>query len=222
MSARKPIDRPRPLPRGRHGLAPERVANHQRARMLGAVMTAVARNGYAHTSVADVLKEARVSRVTFYRQFGDREDCFLQAFDAAVEHLAREVEAAVERAGSWPQGLRAGIQAFLELACAHDAWAQAALCDIVAVGPAGRERYDRAVERFLPLLDEGRERSAAARGLQSSAPIALCGGVLATVRHYLATGQRDQLPGLLPDLVTLVLTPYLGARASARVARRAD
>src|SRR3954470_22993998 len=75
------------LPRGRHRLTREEVQTSQRERMLLSMAEAASVKGYAKTTVADVIKRARVSRETFYEHFSDKEDCFLAAYDEAVNHV---------------------------------------------------------------------------------------------------------------------------------------
>jgi AcrR family transcriptional regulator len=70
-----------PLPRGRHGLSREAVEGSQRTRLLRAMVDVMADKGYAGTSVADILRRARVSRETFYELFSSKEDCFMSAFE---------------------------------------------------------------------------------------------------------------------------------------------
>ena len=72
-----------PLPRGRHSLSREEVAGSQRERLQRAMAEVMAEKGYALTSVADVLRRARVSRETFYELYSSKEDCFMSVFDAA-------------------------------------------------------------------------------------------------------------------------------------------
>ena len=102
----------RRLPRGPHQLAREEVLASQRARMLEAMAHAVADKGYAATTVADVVGGAGVSRKTFYEHFQDKEDCFLEAFDAGVQVLVHTVErATLEATGEWREHIRAGVRA---------------------------------------------------------------------------------------------------------------
>jgi hypothetical protein len=53
------------LPHGPHRLAAEEVIRNQRARMHGAMIEAVATNGYERTSVKQVVGLAGVSRRSF-------------------------------------------------------------------------------------------------------------------------------------------------------------
>ena len=76
-----------PLPRGRHGLSREQVEASQRLRLMRAMAEVMAEKGYARTSVADILRRARVSRETFYELFDSKEDCFMSAFEQAYAHI---------------------------------------------------------------------------------------------------------------------------------------
>src|ERR1017187_7090424 len=90
---------PSRLPRGQ-------VTEIQRGRMLAAAVEAVEEVGYAHMTVAQVIGRARVSRKTFYDVFADREDCFLAAFDQAIDSAGAVVKAAYEEEAGWRDGIR--------------------------------------------------------------------------------------------------------------------
>jgi AcrR family transcriptional regulator len=76
-----------PLPRGRHRLSREEVVASQRLRLVRAMAEVMAEKGYAKTSVADILRRARVSRETFYELFDSKQDCFMSAFEQAYAHI---------------------------------------------------------------------------------------------------------------------------------------
>ena len=61
------------------------ISRSQRERLLEATLRVVAAKGYAAATVADLTREAGVSRTTFYELFEDKEACFLAAYDEAVE-----------------------------------------------------------------------------------------------------------------------------------------
>ena len=88
-------------------------------RFFRAMASAISRSGYGEAAVADILHEAGMSRRTFYDLFENKEDCFLQAYDAAVRRVRMVVGAAYHNAGGWV-GLRGrvelGLGAFLDRA----------------------------------------------------------------------------------------------------------
>ena len=42
-------------------------------------------------TIAEIVQAARLSRRTFYEHFGDKEECFLAAFDRAVARIEATV-----------------------------------------------------------------------------------------------------------------------------------
>lgn len=94
-------------------LAPLPGDRSQRARLLEAMVRAVAEKGYEAATVADAVRLARVSRGTFYEQFASKEACLLAAYRAGYEVLERRIRAAVRRASDWREELRLGFRAYL-------------------------------------------------------------------------------------------------------------
>src|SRR5579864_1154119 len=86
----------------------------QRARLLEAMVRAVAEKGYEAATVADAVRLARVSRGTFYELFASKEACLLEAYRAGYEVLEERIRAAVRDAGDWREELRLGFRAYLE------------------------------------------------------------------------------------------------------------
>src|SRR5690242_15072 len=69
----------------------EQVAEHQKARLEGAMVEAVARHGYAGTTLRELVALAGVSKTTFYEHFESKEDCFLATLDAIIAETTRRV-----------------------------------------------------------------------------------------------------------------------------------
>src|ERR1700758_4135239 len=103
----------RRLPHGPSGMAREEVARNQRNRLCGAMIEAVARNGYERTTVAHVIALAGVSRRAFYELFANKEDCFLGTYDAVVaQHRRRVLQAWISERG-WENRLHASCSALI-------------------------------------------------------------------------------------------------------------
>ena len=149
------------LPRGRHRLSREEVEASQRARIMLALAEAMAEKGYAATSVADVLKRARVSRETFYEQHDSKLDCFLRTFDAAAAVLEASIAQAVgpTAAGAADRAtlLHRAVGSYLDVLEAEPAFARLFLVESYAAGPAAIERraavQARLVDALVGLLD---------------------------------------------------------------------
>ena len=141
------------LPRGRYAAPRAVVRETQRARMLEAMVEAVAEKGYARVAVADVIERAGVSRKTFYEQFANKEECFLAAYDAGVDRLLAAIDAApAELAPDWLAAARRAVEVYLEAMAAGPAFARAFLIEVLAAGPRALARRDAVQERFAAQL----------------------------------------------------------------------
>jgi AcrR family transcriptional regulator/DNA-binding MarR family transcriptional regulator len=192
------------------------VAEIQRNRMLAAAIDAVADVGYPRLTVAQVIARARVSRKTFYDAFADRDECFLAVFDGAVARAEREVRAAYEAAPSWRDGLRAGLARLLELM--DDERALARVCVVDALGAGERVQVRRAelLGRLAQTVDRVRPKRSNAREPSPLTAEGVVGGVFAVLYNRLADGGEEPLAPLLGALMSMIVLPYLGARAADR------
>ena len=91
-----------PLPRGQHRLPAATVSQSHRVRILRATAEVMMRNGYANTSVAQIVAEARISRAVFYEHFGGKQHALLEAQDAATEQLLDSCRSAFASDQPWP------------------------------------------------------------------------------------------------------------------------
>lgn len=98
------------LPPGPHRLGRAEVVRHQRMRIHGAMVEAVAASGYRATSVRQVITLAGVSRRSFYEQFANKQECLLATFDLiAGSTMRRAAEAYVASDGPLEIRMRAAL-----------------------------------------------------------------------------------------------------------------
>jgi AcrR family transcriptional regulator len=123
-----------------------------RGRLLDAMTAAVAENGYAATSVAEVINRARASRRTFYEHFADKEACYLAAYTLASNYIAGRVVEAMAGASTPADRLARLIRSYLEELAAYPLAARAFLVEIRAAG-APSQRHRRSIQdQFAELL----------------------------------------------------------------------
>jgi len=205
-------------PRGPHRLPREMIAGSQREWLLEAAMRVVAEKGYAAATVADLTREARVSRTTFYEQFADKEACFLAAYDSATEIAIKRITKAYEGQERWPEQVGAGLAALLETLAAEPALARLGLLGVSAAGPAAQRRYRLALGRLTPLFEEGRDFAPQGRQLPANTSRMAIGAVAGLIAEELRAGRAAELPGLLGEVLLAALSPYLGQEAATREA----
>ena len=203
------------LPRGRHNLAPEAVADSQRQRIMQGMVDVVAERGFADARIADVIETAGVSRKTYYELFEDKEACFLATYELwAGRMLAVTAEAfESEPDAPWPDRLRSGLGALLEFVADHPAAARCCIVEVMAAGPKALNRRDAAIRQFTDFLDLGRTESTVA--LPGITSLALAGGVNELLYSEILHGATAQLPSRLADLMYWLVQPYLGDERAA-------
>jgi len=209
------------LPPGRHGLPREFVTHNQRERLIAGIAEAVAEHGYSGTTIAHITRAAAVSRRTFYEHFSSKDECFVAAYDAVMVELRERVTAAFEENDDWPHAIKAGIGAMLGFLAAEPNLARLCMVEALVAGPAVVERYDAAIQSFVPYFQEGREgRSPEVLSrLSPTTEEALVGGMVSLISRRIIAGKAEELEELLPDLVEFTLTPYLGSAEAAKLAK---
>jgi AcrR family transcriptional regulator len=198
------------VPLGRHGLAPDVVAAHQRERLFKATVELVAKRGYRDTSVDHIIKAARVGYVAFYDLFAGKEECFLAAFDRIVEEATEQVAEAVAGEEEWPLQIAAALACLIDTIAADPKRARVALIEVQAVGPKGYARYEQVVDRAVPKLREGRALSDEAAQLSKTLEEAVLGGVLWIAQQQIVKGELEDPEALLAETIQISVSPYIG------------
>lgn len=123
-------------------MAPEAVAHSQRMRMYLGVLEAVAERGYAATTVGDIVARATVSRRTFYELFRGRDDCFAEAFEAAVGLVLSELDTSVQATprAEWRALIRTTLQTYLQVLADNGIYARALHIECLVAGPIVAEQ----------------------------------------------------------------------------------
>jgi len=209
------------LPPGRHGLPREFVTHNQRERLIAGIAEAIAENGYSGTTIAHITRAAAVSRRTFYEHFSSKDECFVAAYDTVMKELRERVSAAFEEEDDWAHAVRAGIEAMLQFLAAEPNLARLCMVEALVAGPAVVERYDAAIQSFVPYFQEGREGRPpeVLSRLSPTTEEALVGGMVSLISRRIIAGKTEELEDLLPDLVEFTLTPYLGSAEAADIAK---
>ncbi len=181
-----------------------------------------AAKGYEATTVTDVIEVAGVSRETFYEMFEDKEECFLEGYDAVMDVLVAHVSTAYEATSHepWPERVAAVLRALVELLSSEADIARMAMVEVTAAGDDARSRYRAALARFTPFLEEGRDYSNQTDELPPDTARFAIGGATSMIFDEVRAGRGPELERILPDLVFAVLMPYLGPEAAEDEMRR--
>jgi len=120
--------------------------------------------GYAGTSVAEVIRRAGVSRETFYQLFSAKQDCFSAALDIAIERLLAALATVGHPEGEPQERPRRLIGAYLDILADEPALARMFLVEVYAAGPDAIQRRSECQQRVVDALcDIVDDRSARGR-----------------------------------------------------------
>ena len=210
------------MPPGRHLIPSDFVSQNQRERMLLATAELVAERGYQKTTIELIAKTSRVALVTFYEHFSSKEDCFLAAFDETVA-AAREVFAELlDPEQPWQEQISSRLEIFLEMVVKEEPRAKLCIVEAQAAGAASLARYQAMLESVAPKLREGRDFNPRASRLPDGLEVAIAGGIAWLVHQRLIAGKADELKALLPEMLQVTLTPYVGEAEAGRAADAAQ
>jgi len=210
------------MPPGRHLVPRDFISQNQRERMLLATAELVAERGYQKTTIELIAKTARVALSTFYEQFSSKEECFLAAFDESVA-AAREVFGELlDTEQPWADQVASGMEIFLEMVVAEPARVRLCIVEAQAAGGEALARYQAMLESLAPKLREGREFNPRSSRLPDGLEVAIVGGLAWLVHQRLVADRIDGIKALLPEMLQVTLTPYIGEVEASRAAEAAQ
>jgi AcrR family transcriptional regulator len=215
------LDPSQPLPKGRHALAPEAVARHQRDRIVAAVAVVIAEHGYGGLNVGRIIAVARVSRSTFYLHFSDKSEAVIGAHAQIFARLRAQILQGCEEQSEWAEKVKAAVGAVLAFAAAEPAQAKLISASFFATDRSLEEHARVSLDEIAELLRAGRRLDPSAAPLPAMTEEAMVGAIAAVLARGLADSAAGSADGLGPQLSQLVLIPYLGRTAAAEGARLA-
>jgi AcrR family transcriptional regulator len=194
------------LPRGPHQMDPDEVAENQRRRMYGAMIEAVAANGYGRTSVKQVVTLAGVSRRAFYEQFANKQECFLATLELIASQAMGHIAAAYRSVeGTLEQRLGAALTTFAEVVRANPKGARLMLVDAPSAGPAGWERLTETLTVFEERLGASFEHAPDAAPLPEPVARAIVGGLRRATFVRLVEERTEEMPELVGSMLSWAL-----------------
>ncbi len=223
MAKQRPLsERLSTTPPGKQLTPSDFVIQNQRERMLLATADLVAERGYQKTTIELIAKSSRVALVTFYEHFASKEECFLAAFDENVAGAKEVFAELLDPEQAWQEQISTGLELFLEMVVKEPARAKLCIVEAQAAGTASLVRYQAMLESVAPKLREGREFNPRASRLPDGLEVAIAGGIAWLVHQRLIADDVEDLMALLPEMLQVTLTPYVGEVEAGRAADAAQ
>jgi AcrR family transcriptional regulator len=192
-----------------------------RARIFEAMATVVGERGYAGATISDVVKKASISRRTFYEQFQDKEDCFVETYRTGCENGIAEIDATLRalEQPDWRTRLWVSLETYLLILSAEPHFARVLLIEVLGAGERSLAMRERIlaiyVEHYRRLHVLAQEEDPELPELPQEFLRGLVGGIAELVQQSLLESPEDEaserLRALTPTLASFAMA-VLGSR----------
>jgi len=203
-----------------NGAIREQLSDIQCARIVNATFDVSCERGAGNVSVAHIVQRAGVSRRTFYELFRDRDECFLAAFEQALEYACERVLPAYESQKDWREKIRASLLAFLSFLDEEPAIGRVLIVESVAAGSGTLARRSEIAGLLTGVVDQGRTADKATGTVPPLTGEGIVGGVLSVIHTRLSASEHEPLVELAKPLMSMIVLPYLGAAAARKELER--
>lgn len=174
---------------------------HQhRSRLLEGMAMVVAHRGYADTTIADIVREASVSRRTFYEHFSTKAECLIALYEAASRNALKVLRDAIDPSHDWEQQVEAALRAYMEAMASNPVLLRTLFVEILHLGPAGlaaRRGVNQEIADYM-LAVVGRDK------VTPELAMAVVGGIHELVLQAIEDGKVEELPRITRTASELV------------------
>jgi len=185
--------------------ANDSAPSEHRGRLLEGMAHAVAAKGYAATTIADIVREASVSRRTFYEHFDGKAECLVALYEAASHNALKVLRASLDPAQPWDAQVEQALAAYLGAMASNPVLMRTLYVEILGLGPAGlvsRRRVNDEIANFmLAVVNGGRGRK---KPLSPQMAMAVVGGINELVLDHIERDRVQRLPDLVGPAAQLV------------------
>ncbi|MEJ7731941.1 MAG: helix-turn-helix domain-containing protein [Polyangiaceae bacterium] len=195
------------------------AADAVRGRLMSGLSAVVAGKGYAAATIADIVREARVSKRTFYQHFADKEACFLASYGAASDRILGVIAAAAD-AESVQDRIHAATVAYFAALEAEPALTRSFLVEIHGAGGRAlelrRDVHRRFAELLRRLVKSARREDPTIQPLGAHMATALVGAINELVMVALEQSGGKRLHELVGTAEALVRAVLVAPRSPSR------
>lgn len=165
-------------------------------------------NGYPETTVSQVVALAGVGKPTFYEHFSDKEDCFIAAYDDAIDYLTAAILGAFRPDHSVETRISEVLRALLGALAADDNRARIIMIESLKAGPTAAAHISEAHRRFAGVYIASREEFRQTRPelppISMVRGLAIIGAVNEPITVMLREKPAEHVLEIVDELVTVM------------------
>jgi AcrR family transcriptional regulator len=171
-------------------------ADGHKRRLLEGMAKAVAAKGYGDTTIGDIVREAGVSRRTFYEHFSTKAECLIALYEAASHNALKVLRDSIDPQHDWETQVERALAAYLGCMAQNPALMRTLFIEILGLGKPGlaaRRRVNQEIANFILRVVNGRAAEGAARVAPVTA-MAIVGGINELILERI---EDDRVAGLV-------------------------
>jgi AcrR family transcriptional regulator len=195
-----------------------RMSREDSERLTDAVTRIASEGGYPSVDIEQITSSAGLSVDAFHEHFSNKDQCLLGAYDRFLGDMLEHIEEACEEATDWPEKVKITIEAGFDYVVELEAVARLFVIEAMNTGAAGVERRCASIDSAALRLKHGRLLYSRSADYPDAMERTLVAGVVMIALTHLLSEDAGSLPGLVPETVEMVLTPYVGSRSARSIA----
>ncbi len=121
-------------------------------RLLDGLAACIREQGYRDTTVADIVRQARTSKRTFYEQFAGKDQCLIELLRRNNADLVVGILAAVDPEADWQVQIRQAVDAYVGHIQAQPAVTLSWIREAPALGAVAQPLHRYAMEKLTDML----------------------------------------------------------------------
>lgn len=184
------------------------VNTDHRQRILMGMAQAIAAKGYADTTIADIVREAKVSRRTFYEHFASQSDCLFALYDIGSQEALQVLKGTLDITLDWPTQIDHAITAYFSFLSQDLVMLRTLIVEIHKLGAEGLAARRKSICGFAELIQRSVQARAENRPeawLSDELAMAAVGGIHELILNAIEQKQESQLMKLREPSCRLIL-----------------
>ncbi len=178
-----------------------------RSRLMEGMAHAVAAKGYGDTTIGDIVREASVSRRTFYEHFESKAQCLVALYEASSRNALKVLREAIDPMHEWETQVEQALSAYLGCMASNPLLMRTLFIEILILGPEGlaaRRRVNQEIADFILRLVNAPANKGRMPTLTPWMAMAMVGGINELVLEYIEQDKVAQLAELVAPASQLV------------------
>ncbi|RYZ12039.1 MAG: TetR/AcrR family transcriptional regulator [Comamonadaceae bacterium] len=164
---------------------------------------AVGAKGYADTTIADIVREAAVSRRSFYEHFATKADCLIALYRAASEQALMVLSAAVDAQQPWETQVEHAVAAYFDFLAQDQALLKTLFVEILGLGLPGLAVRRGVNEQIAEFVMASTRRPDGTR-LSPELAMAVVGGINELILQAVEQDRSGELGSLVAPATRLI------------------